>query len=148
MELLTTEIFRLLGEEGSLMASMGLAPLANLEDADFAKHPRLAKLMRFVYERKGKGYDFKQLYRYKAKYHPHAWESRYLCFRPAVSPRVLYATLKVRDAFSLPGAVKNQWCTLKLKSRTIVRALWTNLKSWKAAAFLTLASLCFFLFRL
>jgi phosphatidylglycerol lysyltransferase len=147
MELLTTEIFRLLGEEGSLMASMGLAPLANLEDADFTKHPRLARLMRFVYERKDMGYDFKQLYRYKAKYHPHAWESRYLCFRPAVGPRVLYATLRVRDAFSLVGAVNSQWCALKSKNRSMLRTAWSNLKSWKTAAFLVLGYLGFFLFR-
>ena len=79
MELLTAEIFRLLRNEGYELGSMGLAPLAKLDDPDLRPYPRLTRLMRFAYERVEGAYDFKQLYRYKAKYHPHAWERRYLC---------------------------------------------------------------------
>src|SRR4030095_3215914 len=101
MELLTTEIFRQLRDEGYAIASMGLAPLARLDDPDLLRHPRLAKLMQFAYDRVDGAYDFKHLYRYKAKYHPYAWERRYLCFnQPRLSPRMLYATVQVRNAIS------------------------------------------------
>jgi phosphatidylglycerol lysyltransferase len=100
MELLTTEIFRQLKEEGFAVASMGLAPLARLDDPDLSRHPLVAKVMRFAYEHTHRIYDFKHLHRYKAKFHPDAWEPRYLCFRPRLSPRVLYAAVQVRDAFT------------------------------------------------
>jgi len=96
MELLTTEILRRLREEGYEMASMGVAPLALLDDPDLADHPLAAKVMRFVYQRVNTNYDFKRLYRYKAKYHPHAWEPRYFCFNRRLSPSMLYALLRVR----------------------------------------------------
>ena len=104
MELLTSEILDLLGNEGYEMVSMGLAPLAMLDDPDLLDHPLVAWLMRFVYKRTSGSYDFKHLYRYKAKYHPHAWEPRYFCFnqrRPSI--RMLYALICVRNAFTLDG---------------------------------------------
>jgi phosphatidylglycerol lysyltransferase len=102
MELLTAEILRLLREEGYQMASMGLAPLALLDDPDLLDHPVLARLMRFVYERVNLNYDFKLLYRYKAKYHPHTWEPRYFCFNQRrISFSMLYAVIQVRNALSL-----------------------------------------------
>ena len=109
MELLTTEIFRLLRDEGYDIGSMGLAPLANLDDPDLRRHPRLTKLMKFAYERVEGAYDFKHLYRYKAKYHPHAWERRYLCFNQrTLSPRMLYATVHVRNAITLHTILKRE----------------------------------------
>ena len=102
MELLTAEILRLLREEGCEMASMGLAPLALLDDPDLLDHPVLARLMRFVYERVNINYDFKLLYRYKAKYHPHTWEPRYFCFNQRrLSLSMLYAVIQVRNALRL-----------------------------------------------
>lgn len=97
MELLTTEILRRLREEGYEMASMGVAPLALLDDPDLADHPLVAKTMRFVYQRVNTNYDFKRLFRYKAKYHPHAWEPRYFCFNQRrLSLSMVYALLRVR----------------------------------------------------
>src|SRR6185295_15621138 len=102
MELLSTEILHLLGEEGFEMASMGLAPLALLDDPDLLDHPVLARLMRFVFDKVNIGYDFKLLYRYKAKYHPHTWEPRYFCFNQRrLSLSMLYAVIQVRNALSL-----------------------------------------------
>jgi phosphatidylglycerol lysyltransferase len=102
MELLTTEILRLLREEDYRMASMGLAPLALLDDPDLENHPVLARLMRLVYERVDLTYDFKLLYRYKAKYHPHTWEPRYFCFNQRrLSLQMLYAVIQVRNALTL-----------------------------------------------
>jgi lysylphosphatidylglycerol synthetase-like protein (DUF2156 family) len=84
------------------MASMGLAPLALLDDPDLENHPVLTRVMRFVYERVSLNYDFKLLYRYKAKYHPHTWEPRYFCFNQRrLSLSVLYAVIQVRNAITL-----------------------------------------------
>jgi phosphatidylglycerol lysyltransferase len=122
MELLTTEILRLLREEGYGMASMGLAPLALLDDPDLAEHPVLTRLMRFVYERVNSNYDFKLLYRYKAKYHPHTWEPRYFCFNQRrLSPNMLYAVVKVRNAITLEMLLGR-------------RGFQEKIKTWKHAA--------------
>jgi len=122
MELLTSEICRLLGNEGSEMVSMGLAPLALLDDPDLMDHPLVTRLMRLVYKRSSRSYDFKHLYHYKAKYHPHAWEPRYFCFNQRrLSIRMLYALLRVRNAFALSG----------LFDRTGIPK---RVKTWKHAA--------------
>ena len=133
MELLTSEIFRLLHAEGYDIGSMGLAPLAKLDDPDLRRHPRLKKLMQFVYERVEGTYDFKHLYRYKAKYHPDAWERRYLCFnqrRPSL--RMLYATVSVRSVISLHDIIKRKKLSSRHESTSF--ALLKRVKSWKHAA--------------
>src|SRR6185369_2258719 len=122
MELLTSEICDLLRNDGYEMVSMGLAPLAMLDDPDLLDHPLVAWLMRLVYKRISGSYDFKQLYHYKAKYHPHAWEPRYFCFnqrRPSI--RMLYALIRVRNAFTLEGLLDRA----RLQERV---------KTWKHAA--------------
>lgn len=133
MELLTTEIFRLLRDEGYDIGSMGLAPLANLDDPDLRRYPRLTKLMRFAYERVEGTYDFKHLYRYKAKYHPHAWERRYLCFNQStLSPRMLYATVQVRNAITLHSILKRETRNAPEGSSNI--GLLKRVNSWKHTA--------------
>jgi phosphatidylglycerol lysyltransferase len=122
MELLSAEILRLLREEGYQMASMGLAPLALLDDPDLENHPVLARLMRFVYERVNLNYDFKLLYRYKAKYHPHTWEPRYFCFNQRrLSLSMLYAVIQVRNAMTLEMLLGR-------------RGFQEKIKTWKHAA--------------
>jgi len=117
MELLTAEILRRLREEGYEMASMGVAPLALLDDPDLAEHPLVTKLMRFVYQRVNTSYDFKRLYRYKAKYHPHAWEPRYFCFNQRrLSLNMLYALLRVRKTATLEQFRGQQGLQEKVKT--------------------------------
>lgn len=122
MELLTAEICNCLRDEGYDMVSMGLAPLAMLDDPDLMDHPLVTWLMRFVYQRFNTSYDFKCLYRYKAKYHPHAWEPRYFCFNQRrLSVGMLYALVQVRNAITLQG----------LLARTGIKEM---AKTWKHAA--------------
>jgi phosphatidylglycerol lysyltransferase len=122
MELLSTEILRLLGDEGCQMASMGLAPLALLDDPDLLDHPVLARLMRFVFDKVNISYDFKLLYRYKAKYHPHRWEPRYFCFNQRrLSLSMLYAVIQVRNAITLEMLIGR-------------RSFQEKFKTWKHAA--------------
>src|ERR1700752_445438 len=117
MELLTAESLRLLREEGCEMASMGLAPLALLDDPDLLDHPLLARLMQFVYERVNINYDFKLLYRYKAKYHPHIWEPRYFCFNQRrLSLGMLYGVIQVRNALTLEMLIGRRNFPEKIKT--------------------------------
>ena len=135
MELLTAEILRLLREEGYEMASMGLAPLALLDDPDLADHPLLTRLMRFVYQQVNISYDFKLLYRYKAKYHPHAWEPRYFCFNQRrLTFGMLYAVVRVRNAVTLErligrGGFQQKFKTWKHAASIIVGFCWALLSS-------------------
>src|ERR1043165_963488 len=135
MELLTTEILRRLREEGYEMASMGVAPLALLDDPDLAEHPLVARLMRFVYQRVNTRYDFKRLYRYKAKYHPHAWEPSYLCFNQRrLSPNLLYALLHVRKPATLerfidPEGLQEKVNTWKHAASIVGAFCWALLSS-------------------
>jgi phosphatidylglycerol lysyltransferase len=136
MELLTSEILRLLREEGYEMASMGLAPLALLDDPDLADHPLLARLMRFVYERVNVSYDFKLLYRYKAKYHPHRWEPLYFCFNQRrLSLSMLYAVMQVRNALTFEmlfgrRGFQDKIKTWKHAASFIIGFCWAWLSSW------------------
>jgi phosphatidylglycerol lysyltransferase len=135
MELLTAEILRLLREEGHRMASMGLAPLALLDDPDLENHPVLTRLMRFVYDRVNVNYDFKLLYRYKAKYHPQAWEPRYFCFNQRrMSLGMLYSVIQVRNAITLEtllgrGRFHEKIETWKHAASFIVGFCWALLSS-------------------
>ncbi|HEX6715690.1 MAG TPA: DUF2156 domain-containing protein [Pyrinomonadaceae bacterium] len=135
MELLTTEILRYLRDEGYDMASMGLAPLALLDDPDLMDHPLLTRLMRFVYQRANIQYDFKLLHRYKAKYHPHVWEPRYFCFNQRrLSLGMVYAVVQVRNAISFekflgPGGFQDKIKTWKHAASFIVGLCWALLSS-------------------
>ena len=135
MELLTAEILRRLREEGYEMASMGLAPLALLDDPDLLDHPLLTRLMRFLYQKVNISYDFKLLYRYKAKYHPHAWEPRYFCFNQRrLSLGMLYAVVRVRNAVTLErvlgqGGFQQKVRTWRHAASIIVGFCWALLSS-------------------
>ena len=135
MELLSAEILHLLGEEGFEMASMGLAPLALLDDPDLLDHPVLARLMRFVFDKVNIGYDFKFLYRYKAKYHPHNWEPRYFCFNQRrLSLSMLRAVIQVRNAITLEMLLgrrgfQDKFKTWKHAASFIVGFCWALLSS-------------------
>ena len=127
MELLTTEIFKTLFAEGYEMASMGLAPLALLDDPDLEVHAALARVMRLIYQRASSNYDFKLLYRYKAKYHPHLWTPRYLCFNSKrLDLRIVYAVIQVRKGNLVGSFFKN-----RRKSNQGIRE---RLQSWKHVA--------------
>jgi hypothetical protein len=83
--------------------------------------------MRFVYQRVNNVYDFKLLYRYKAKYHPHTWEPRYFCFnQKRLTLRMLYAVVQVRNAITLGSLLR--------KRSKKVEGLQERMESWKHAA--------------
>jgi phosphatidylglycerol lysyltransferase len=81
MDLLLTESWRMLKESGVARVTMGMAPLANVQNTEVPQSPRLAWALQQVYEKGHKIYHFKQLRDFKQKFQPHAWESKYLAYR-------------------------------------------------------------------
>jgi phosphatidylglycerol lysyltransferase len=70
MDLLLSESFQLLHKAGVKLVTMGMSPLANVQNSS----------MKFsVY---GKSfYHFDQMHDFKRKFQPHFWESKYLAYR-------------------------------------------------------------------
>ena len=98
MEFLITMSLLEFQEEGFRMASLGMAPLANISDGqnDF---PMLAKALTLVYEKMSSVYAYKSLQRFKAKFAPQ-WEDRYLVYSSNLAvAQILLAVVKahVRD---------------------------------------------------
>ncbi len=81
MDLLLTESFRLLKETGIKQVTLGMAPLANVQNSEIEQSPRLAWALQQMYDRGQKFYNFKCLYDFKQKFNPHHWESKYLAFQ-------------------------------------------------------------------
>jgi phosphatidylglycerol lysyltransferase len=81
MDLLLSESFRLLQENGVLIATMGLSPLADLSPSAVPQNPHLIKLCHWLYTNGETIYPFNSLYKFKAKFNPHWWERKYLAYR-------------------------------------------------------------------
>jgi phosphatidylglycerol lysyltransferase len=97
-QLLFTESFRILKEQGYTMATLGTAPLSH-EHVDDPDQNRIIKLaLKLAFNRLGHFYRFKPLYKFKRQFGPTSWEGRYLAFSPKLfNPVILYALLKVYD---------------------------------------------------
>lgn len=104
VELLVTESFRLLKEQGYEIATLGTAPLSGEHAADPVQSWFIELAMDIAFHRLGYFYSFKPIYRFKEQFGPDSWEPRYLAYHPArFNPVVIYALLKAYD----PGAVRN-----------------------------------------
>ncbi len=101
-QLLFTESFRILKEQGFTMATLGTAPLS-YEHVDDPNHSRIIKLaLKLAFNRLGYFHRFKPLYKFKRQFGPTSWEGRYLSFSPKLfNPVILYALLKVYDPTSV-----------------------------------------------
>ncbi len=88
MDLLLTTSFRLLQEMGSQIVTMGMAPLVNEHYSDVPQNIYLAKLLQWLYQYGEKFYPFSSLYKFKAKFHPHWWESKYLAYQTLGIPEI------------------------------------------------------------
>jgi len=81
MDLLLSESFKLLGESGVKLVTMGMSPLANVQESPFEQSKYLAMLLH-QFSVHGKGfYRFQQMHDFKSKFQPHFWEAKYLAYR-------------------------------------------------------------------
>lgn len=81
MDLLLSESFRLLGSAGVKLVTMGMSPLANVEQSSIEQSKNLASLLHEFSVRGEAFYRFHALHDFKKKFHPHFWESKYLAYR-------------------------------------------------------------------
>ena len=81
-ELLIVEALERLAEAGFEFATLGIAPLRG-SDRQMDRRARwLSGALRLAFERVDARYHFASLSRFKAKFRPSGWESRYATFQP------------------------------------------------------------------
>jgi phosphatidylglycerol lysyltransferase len=123
VELLITDSFRLLKEQGYELATLGTAPLSGEHAEDPAQGWFVELAMDIAFDRLGYFYSFKPIYEFKEQFGPDFWEPRFLAYRPArFNPVVIYALLKAYD----PAAVTHL-------SQKQLGAAWDGVK-WLAGA--------------
>jgi phosphatidylglycerol lysyltransferase len=108
-QLLFTESFRILKDQGYAMATLGTAPLS-YEHVDNPDQSRIIKLaLKLAFNRLGHFYRFKPLYKFKKQFRPTSWEGHYLAFSSKVfNPVILYALLKAYDPTSVTRKLLDQ----------------------------------------
>ena len=101
-QLLFTESFKILKEQGYKMATLGTAPLSYEHVQDPAQNRMIKFSLKAAFHRLNYFYKFKPLYQFKKQFGPSNWEGRYLAYYPAYfNPVILYALLKVYDPSSV-----------------------------------------------
>ena len=105
METIIYEAFQVFKNEGIHYGSLGVAPLAGLDDE---KAEPVEKLLRFVYDHLNECYGFKDLYRAKEKYSPTEWVPAYYIYLPKFpTPDMFYAVVKIQNNNVIREAVQS-----------------------------------------
>ena len=105
METIIYEAFQVFKSEGIHYGSLGVAPLAGLDDE---KAEPVEKLLRFVYDHLNECYGFKDLYRAKEKYSPTEWIPAYYIYLPKFpTPDMFYAVVKIQNNNVIREAVQS-----------------------------------------
>ena len=108
-QLLFTESFRILKEQGYTMATLGTAPLSYEHTTDSGQSHIIQTALKLAFNRLGHFHRFKPLYNFKRQFGPTSWEGRYLAYSSSrFNPVILYALLKVYDPASVSKNLLNQ----------------------------------------
>ena len=95
MEYINYQAFQVFKEEGIKWASLGVAPLAGLDENS---HNPVERLLCFVYDHLNGCYGFKDLHTAKKNYSPNEWLPSYYAYRPAVpTPEMFYAVVRIQN---------------------------------------------------
>lgn len=95
METIIYQSFQVFREEGVEYGSLGVAPLAGLEERS---SNLVERLLRFVYDHLNQCYGFKDLYRAKEKYSPTQWLPSYYVYLPKIpTPDMFYAVARIQN---------------------------------------------------
>ena len=81
MDLLLSESFSLLEKAGVKLVTMGMSPLANVQDSPVEQSNYLSWLLHQFSVHGKSFYHFQQMHDFKRKFKPHFWESKYLAYR-------------------------------------------------------------------
>lgn len=95
METIIYQAFQVFRDEGVEYGSLGVAPLAGLDE----KSPNpVERLLQFVYNHLNECYGFRDLYRAKEKYSPTEWLPSYYAYLPKVpAPEMFYAVVRIQN---------------------------------------------------
>lgn len=108
-QLLFTESFKSLKEQGYTMATLGTAPLSYEHTTDYGKSRIIKAALKLAFNRLGHFHRFKPLYYFKNQFGPTSWEGRYLVFSPSsFNPVILYALLKAYDPSVVTGKLLDE----------------------------------------
>ena len=113
MEYIIYEAFQVFKEEGIKYGSLGIAPLAGLDE----KSDNLVeRLLCFVYNHLNQCYGFKDLYRAKKNYSPNEWLPSYYVYSPSVpTPEMFYAIVSIQNPSGMMDYVKSFFRSFKKK---------------------------------
>lgn len=113
MEYILYEAFQVFKEEGIKYGSLGIAPLAGLDE----KSDNLVeRLLCFVYNHLNQCYGFKDLYRAKKNYSPNEWLPSYYVYSPSVpTPEMFYAIVSIQNPSGMMDYVKSFFRSFRKK---------------------------------
>ena len=77
-ELLISEAVNSLAKEGATGMTLGMAPLAKVDESERNRHPKLYSFFDFLFEKTSFFYNFKTLFQFKEKMKPTSWRPLYL----------------------------------------------------------------------
>ena len=111
-QLLITESFRLLKEQGYEMAALGTAPLASkhVDDQSGGQISHIIELaLDLAFDHLGYFHRYKPIYEFKKQFGPSSWESCFLAYGSrGFDPLILYALLKAYDPSGVKGKLSRQ----------------------------------------
>ena len=111
METIIYEAFQAFREEGVHYGSLGVAPLAGLDDE---KAGLVEQFLRFIYNHLNDCYGFKDLYRAKEKYSPTEWLPAYYVYLPKhPTPALFSAVGKIQNTDSIKEGIGSIYHGLK-----------------------------------
>jgi len=97
-EKITFDAFMKFKEEGVAWGSLGVSPLANVEEGD-NENAVLSKVLEFAYEKGSRFYGFKSLHLAKERYTPSEWIPAYFTFsQKTASPAMALAIIQVQNS--------------------------------------------------
>lgn len=105
METILYDAFQVFKNEGIEYGSLGVAPLAGLEND--SSNP-VEKLLRFAYDHLNDCYGFRDLYRAKEKYSPTEWVPSYYIYLPKFpTPDMFYALVTIQNPHQIREAAED-----------------------------------------
>ncbi len=108
-QLLITESFRLLEEQGYAMVTLGTAPLSYKHVHDKNQRHLIELALKLAFDHLSNFHRYKPIYMFKKQFGPTSWESRYLAYGTQVfNPVILYALLKAYDPSGVKGKLYRQ----------------------------------------
>lgn len=105
MEYINYEAFQVFKSEGVKYGSLGVAPLAGLDEK--SSNP-VERLLCFVYNHLNECYGFRDLHRAKKKYSPNEWVPSYYVYLPSIpTPDMFYAIVRIQNPQGMMDYIKS-----------------------------------------